>query len=131
MPKRSDKSLESRYLFRDLANLAEGRRPTLSIFAGIKARARIGPEAEGTLASAHGLRGTAGETLLLHLCGAAFITENRWQRPDDALKRIAPGSSGPSLRQTCELLLAEADRRNLTSLRILYEPMLTFCRESN
>jgi hypothetical protein len=35
------------------------------------------------------------------------------------------------LRQTCELLLAEADRRNLTSLRILYEPMLTFCRESN
>ncbi len=43
--------------------------------AGIKGRARIKPEAEGTLVFAHGLRGNCmGGTLLLLSCGAAFIT---------------------------------------------------------
>jgi hypothetical protein len=46
-----------------------------AFFAGIEGGARIQPEAERTLAFAHGLRGSCmGETLLLLSCGAAFIT---------------------------------------------------------
>ncbi len=46
-----------------------------AFFAGIKGGARIQPEAERTLAFAHGLGGNCmGETLLLLSCGAAFIT---------------------------------------------------------
>jgi hypothetical protein len=44
-------------------------------FAGMGGRARIQPEAERTVACAHGLWGNCmGETLLLLSCGAAFIT---------------------------------------------------------
>ena len=48
---------------------------TQHLSCGDKSRARIQPQAEGTVAFAHWLGGNCmGENLILFSCGAAFIT---------------------------------------------------------